>query len=164
MPTLPDLLQALRDAIILVPVLVLATRLVGLRSFSKMSGYDFAITVGFGSILAGTVLSPSTHWASGVVGIVALFIVQVAISYLRVHTNASALIDNDPLLVMENGVFLDHNMTKAKLTRADILGKLREANALSLSQVRAVVFEPTGDISVLHGETLDTDLLNGVGR
>ena len=40
--------------------LILFTRIVGLRSFSKLSSYDLAMTVGIGSILASTVLSKST--------------------------------------------------------------------------------------------------------
>jgi len=37
--------------------LILFTRIVGLRSFSKLSSYDFAMTVAIGSILASTVTS-----------------------------------------------------------------------------------------------------------
>ncbi|MDO6471263.1 YetF domain-containing protein [Maribacter sp. 1_MG-2023] len=32
------------------------------------------------------------------------------------------------------------------------MAKLREANVLQLSQVKAVIFETTGDISVLHSD------------
>ena len=37
--------------------LMLFTRLMGLRSFSKLSSHDFAMTVAIGSILASTVIS-----------------------------------------------------------------------------------------------------------
>ena len=40
------------------------------------------------------------------------------------------------------------------------VAKLREANALNFGQVRAVVLETTGDISVLHGEHLDPAILD----
>lgn len=40
----------------------------------------------------------------------------------------------------------------ALVSQADLMAKLREANVLQLSQVKAVVFETTGDISVLHSE------------
>jgi len=46
------------------------------------------------------------------------------------------------------------------------MGKLREANVLRLSQVRAVVFETTGDISVLHttdNTELDKIIMEDVG-
>ena len=40
------------------------------------------------------------------------------------------------------------------------MGKLREANVLQLSQVKAVIFETTGDISVLHSEDqIDIDAI-----
>lgn len=58
--------------------------------------------------------------------------------------------------------------TEQSLANLGSMAKLREANVLDLSQVRAVVFESTGDIAVLH--TTDSDqelkdwLLEGVGR
>ena len=55
----------------------------------------------------------------------------------------------------------------AGLTEAGESGTLllREANALQLSQVRAVILEDTGDVSVLHGpEEVDDELLEGVRR
>nr|WP_243405031.1 DUF421 domain-containing protein [Pelagivirga sediminicola] len=39
---------------------------------------------------------------------------------------------------------------------------MREANALDLSPVRAVVLETTGSISVLHGDHVDEALFKGV--
>jgi len=42
---------------------------------------------------------------------------------------------------------------------------LREANVLHYGQVKAVVLETTGEISVLHGnEEFDDSLLEGVTR
>ena len=49
------------------------------------------------------------------------------------------------------------------MTRSDVLAKLREANVLAMTDVRAVVLETTGDISVLHGDAqVDDILLAGV--
>lgn len=43
-----------------------------------------------------------------------------------------------------------------------MIAKLRENNVSRLEDVRAVVLETPGDISVLHGEALDDILLDGV--
>ncbi|WP_420433812.1 YetF domain-containing protein [Hyphobacterium sp.] len=49
------------------------------------------------------------------------------------------------------------------MTEADLYAKLREANVLEMSAVRAAVLEQTGDVSVLHGDTsLDNAILDGV--
>jgi uncharacterized membrane protein YcaP (DUF421 family) len=61
--------------------------------------------------------------------------------------------------LMKDGVFLDENLEVTRVTRDDIYAKLREANALRLSEVRAVILEATGDISVLHGNKPDDEIL-----
>jgi uncharacterized membrane protein YcaP (DUF421 family) len=62
-----------------------------------------------------------------------------------------ALVDNPPLLLMAGAQVLHDNLRRARVTEADLRAKLREANVLHPGQVRAVVFESTGDLSVLHG-------------
>ncbi len=61
-----------------------------------------------------------------------------------------------------NQVLHDH-LSRARVTEDDIRGKLREANVLNYGQIRAVVMEQTGDISVLHGDDdFDPSLLSDV--
>ena len=145
---------------------ILFTRIAGKRSFSKMSSFDFAMTVAVGSILASTVLNSSVSLMEGVVGLAAVYILQIIAAFLRRFTFFHQLIDNTPLLLMDGPRILEGNLKKARLTSNDLRAKLREANVINLSQVRAVVFETTGDISVLHttneGEEVEDWLLNDV--
>lgn len=169
LPDLPALYRPFIDAAIIVPFIVLMTRLVGLRSFSKMSGYDFAITVAMGSVVASVVIDPATPFPTAAAALAALFAIQVVLSRLRTSSDAvQDTIDNDPLLLMEGPRILDDNLRRAKMTHGDLMGKLREANVLDFSQIRAVVFETTGDVSVLHGEAggtpLAPQLMEGVRR
>lgn len=145
----------------IVAVIVLA-RLNGLRSFSKMSSFDFALTVAAGSVLATMMTSAETPWP-GLVALTVLFAARYVISAARRHWMwAQKLTDNKPLMLYYEGELLEDNLTIARVTRADLRAKLREANAISEGCVRAVVMEATGDVSVLHGETLDPVLLEGV--
>ncbi|EFL88407.1 DUF421 domain-containing protein [Ahrensia sp. R2A130] len=166
---MPDFIDIILRTIFLVALLILLTRLQGLRSFSKMSGFDFAITVAMGSVLAAGVTTLSTPAWKFAVAFLALFIVQGIIARLRVRwTGFEDTTDNCPMLIMEHGEILTGNLKKAGVTEADLYGKLREANALDLSRVRAVVMEPTGDVSVLHfgadDEAFSDKLLEGVKR
>ncbi len=68
---------------------------------------------------------------------------------------------------MAGDKMIDDNLRKANVTRADVYGKLREANALNYGQVLAVIFETTGDISVLHSSdpdkaTIEPDFVKNV--
>ena len=142
---------------------IVVVRLSGLRSFSKMSSFDFAITIATGSIIA-TTAATSSSLANGALALAVLYLCQWAIAQVRRRTSfGSTVFDNQPLLLMVDGAMIDENLTHARVTRDDVRAKLREANVLRLEDVRAVVLETTGDVTVLHGEgPVDEELLHGV--
>lgn len=147
--------------------LIIYTRIAGLRSFSKMSSFDFAITVAFGSIIASTILVKDPPLLQAMVGLGALYAIQMTVSNLRVNsTKMGKLVDNEPILLMRGTEILHDNLKKAKVTYDDLRSKLREANVTQMHQVHAVVMEATGDISVLHHQDpdhqIDDVLLKGV--
>ena len=158
-------LQIVASAAAILAVVVALIRLNGLRSLSKMSSFDFVVTIAVGSIIASTVLSDSVSPLEGMLGVVALLFSQRLLARARVSANASVLVDNTPVVLMVGERMLDDTLARVRVTRDDIRGKLREANVIELSEVHVVVLESTGDISVLHGsgdKTLDGRLLEGV--
>ncbi len=161
--------QALRMAITSVLAyvsIIIYSRVFGLRSFSKMSGYEFAITVAFGSILASVITSKQPALGVGIFALGILFIIQKLVAVARKRSSwFQHMLDNYPLVLMYEGQFLEDNLNYSQVSKADVLAKLREANVTHLSQVRAVVLESTGDVSVLHGECeqpLDPRLMEDV--
>jgi uncharacterized membrane protein YcaP (DUF421 family) len=146
---------------------IIMTRICGKRSFSKMSSFDFAMTVAVGSIIATTVLSSTVSMLHGIVGLVSVYLLQIGAALARRNKTLRNLMDNSPLLLMDGATILEDNLRKARVTRGDLRSKLREANVTDLSQLKAVVFETTGDISVLHkehGQSLDLWLMKDVMR
>lgn len=134
------------------------TRMFGKRSFSKMSSFDFAMTVAIGSIIATTILSSSVTLVQGVVGLLAVYVFQLIAALLRRYPLFQQLIDNQPLLLMQGENILYDNLRKARVTEGDLRSKLREANVIAFHEIRAVVFETTGDISVLHASDKTKEL------
>ena len=132
------------------------TRIVGLRSFSKMTNFDFVITVASGTVLAG--MGRATDWQGFTQAAVQLVIAKVR----KKSETFEETIQNDPVLLMIDGRFCTEAMSKTRVSRSDIIAKLRESNTMSFDEVRAVVLETTGDISVMHGDNLDPAILEGV--
>lgn len=144
------------SAVVMVAAVIVIIRAVGLRSLSKMSSFDFAVTVAIGSMIA-SVVATSTPVVNGVLGVASLLGVQALVATLRRRASLSAVVDNTPKLLMHDGHFIGSALTR--VTQSDVVAKLRESNVLRLEQVRAVVLETTGDISVLHGDGPVDDML-----
>lgn len=145
------LLAIILTAIGIYMALVILTRISGKRSFSKMSSFDFTMTVSIGSILATVIVSKSVSLQYGIIGLVLIYSLQMVVAAARHWKPIRNLVDNKPTLLMQNGKLIAANLKKCKVTESDVKAKLREANVIQLSEVKAVVFESTGDISVLHG-------------
>ncbi len=128
---------------------ILGTRFLGLRTFAKMSSFDFAATIATGSILAGAATG-GVPLTTGMVAIAVLFLSQGLLAKSREVSVVKNAIDNSPVLLMDGPTVLEDNLHAAKLHTDDLRGKLREANVMRLDQVAYVVLETTGDISVLH--------------
>jgi len=164
-PTIDMAIRALLLAFISMVWVILLVRLIGLRAFSKMTSYDFVMTVATGSLLAGA--AQATSWisfAQALLAMAGLFITQYLIARLRRDSDKfENIIQNEPTLLMFNGKILNNALYRTRVARSDLMAKLREANALDFSKVQAVVLETTGDISVLHGtDKLDTRLLSNI--
>lgn len=142
---------------------IIYTRLNGLRTFSKMTSFDFAMTIAVGSIMGSAALDPESKFLSGLLAIACLVLLQRLVAYGRRFEAIEKLVTNDPLCLLWKGRFLESNLRRSRVTNQDVYAKLREANALNLDQVQAVILETTGDISVLHGDQeLSEDVLTGV--
>ena len=145
---------------------VLLVRIVGLRAFSKMTAFDFVASVATGSLIAqaGT-RSEWSDYLQTLSAIVGVFAVQWLLAKGRQSSDTFAtLIRNKPVLLMKDGEFLEAAMTATRVSRANVLEKLRVASVDAPSKVKAVVLETTGDISVMKGDDFDERLLEGVER
>lgn len=151
------------SAVVIFLWLLVTVRVTGLRTFSKMASVDFAVTIATGTVVASTVTSASTTVVQGAVALAALLGIQAGFAVLRRRAGWSSVLENTPTLLMAGPDLLHDNLRRTRVSVDDVKAKLREANVLRYDQVRAVVLETTGDISVLHGDVaLELDLVRGV--
>jgi len=154
-----DLVVLLVAALSVYAIVIVYIRIAGLRSMSKMSSFDFIMTVAAGAVVGSTAMTTGTL-AEGATALAILFGLQVAIAYGRRHFSLGQVVDNTPLLLMNGDQIVREHLDRARITEAELHAKLRESNVLNYTQVKAVVLETTGDVSVLHGDVeLDTDVL-----
>lgn len=165
-PTLDIFLRGLVLTALAMCWVVLLVRVNGLRSFSKMTNFDFVMTVAVGSLLAGA--SQSTQWSAfgqTLTAMAALFLVQYLTARFRKASDTfEQVMQNKPIVLMRDGQIIHQALAATRVAKSDLIAKLREANVLDFSEVRAVILETTGDISVLHGDTCSEQMLQGTER
>ena len=147
-----DVGVACARALLAFGMVLIFSRLVGLRSYAKMSSTDFITTLAIGSVTAAIVMNLTTSLVAGAVALGTLYAAQWASAWLERFDSVERVINNQPMLLMVGDEMIDEHLRRVNCTPTDVYGKLREANVTSRDQILAVVFETTGDISVLHGD------------
>jgi len=162
------ILQMCAAAVCIYLYIIFVTRVTGKRTFAKMTSFDFAVTIAMGSLLADAVNKPVSNLMPAIVSLALLAGLQAIFAKILSNSDtAQKAITNTPILLMKDGVVLTENLNKALVSKEDLMGKLREANVIQLSEVKAVVFETTGDISVLHTSDsiqIDAEIMQDVSN
>ncbi|AFL82569.1 putative membrane protein [Aequorivita sublithincola DSM 14238] len=149
--SLPIIAKVFITVLAIFALVILITRISGLRTFAKISSFDFASTIAIGSIIASIILNPSNSILKGGFALASIVLFQSLFTYLIRKVPAfEELVTNKPMLIMKDGVILTENLHKTNLSEENLIAKLREANVIDFDEVRAVVLESTGDVSVLH--------------
>ncbi|MEQ9438222.1 MAG: DUF421 domain-containing protein [Cyclobacteriaceae bacterium] len=144
-----NLLRVGLSCLVFYVIVIVASKLAGLRSFSTFSTFDFLITLAMGALLATTIVSKEVSIVEGSAALVGLYILQMLIAWLRQKWSfVRKLIDNPPVLLMRDGQVLYKNLKRVKITEDELKSKLRQQSILHYDQVKAVVLESSGDISI----------------
>jgi uncharacterized membrane protein YcaP (DUF421 family) len=159
-PGWTDVAVVATSGLVIYAAVIGANRLNGLRTFAKMSGYDFAATVAIGSIMASVTLTRSTSLASGLVAVGTVVAAQRLLTALRRRRAVLRVVDNAPALLVHDGCVLTDQLRRNGIAPADLREKVRAAGATGVDEVAAVVLETSGDVSVILGDAsaLDSEL------
>lgn len=165
---LPDLPDALVRGVVLSGIglawVIILVRLVGTRTLSKMTAFDFVVTLATGSLLATAGASSSwSGFVQALAAIASLIGTQCALASIRRRSRrVKRLLGNKPSLLVRDGRFLDKALRHARISRDEIIAKLREADIAGLEKVTAIVLETTGDISILTADSMGEKILADV--
>lgn len=145
--------------------LVTVLRIAGKRALAKLNAFDFVVTVAFGSTLATVLLSKQVALIEGVLAFVMLGLLQWIVSRLSIASGPfRRLVRSRPRLLLEHGQFCDEPMADERVTRSEVDAAIRKAGFSCRADVRAVVLETDGSLSVLAETGAPADVLADVRR
>ena len=124
-------------------------RISGKRTLAKLNAFDFVVTVALGSTLSYMMLA----MVPLVEGSIVLFLI-IILQYIFAWTARSSkkmerLINAVPSLIYYDGVFIEKTMAKEAITKGEIFSTIRKSGIDQIEDVKAVVMELNGQITVV---------------
>jgi uncharacterized membrane protein YcaP (DUF421 family) len=156
--TWQDLVRVAVMAATAYAALILVLRIAGKRALAKLNIFGFAVTVAFGSILATIPLSEDVSLSEGTLALAMLALLQWAVAKAsRRWTPFRALVRAKPRLLLYRGEMIEAALGRERVTEGEIFQAVRGEGIGSLANVRAVILETEGSISVIPESAADDE-------
>jgi uncharacterized membrane protein YcaP (DUF421 family) len=129
---------------------VILLRIAGKRTTMAMTTFDFVSTVAMATIIGSTIVSPSVSLIEGLTAITALVGVQWVVGSASARSERIRhVITGSPVLLFRQGSFLDENLRAERMSREQLLQKVRAAGHVNTGTVEAIYVESAGTVSVI---------------
>lgn len=134
-------------------VLFVFIRISGKRTLSKLTAFDFVVTVSLGSILSSMMLGKSPI-LEGAVALIVVIGLQYVLAYsAKKSTSLEKVLNSKPTLLYYQGSFIEEAMDREVVTREEVFAAVREFRMHNMAEVLAVVMEINGELTVVKKES-----------
>ena len=131
--------------------LYLLFRFTGKRSLSRATTFDFVLLLIIAQTTQQALLGYDYSVTNAFVLISTLLGIDIGLSlWKRFLRERNRLVDGTPLIIVEDGRYLEERMHKARIDKEDVLAAARERSGLErIDQVKYAVLERHGVISII---------------
>lgn len=130
-------------------VLILSIRLMGKRQIGEMEPSEFVVTMLVANLAAIPMQDGGIPLFSGLVPILTVLAVELVLSGLTMRSIVfRRMLCGKPVILIDNGVIVQENMRRTRVTLDELMGQLREKDVLSVRAVQFAILETNGNLSV----------------
>ena len=131
--------------------LMIILRVAGKRSLAQITTFDFVLLLIIGEATQQALLGQDFSMTNAIIVIVTLVGLDIGLSLIKRYSKTiDKVLDDVPLVIVEDGVALKDRMAKARVDEEDVLSAARHLQGLErLDQIRYAVLERSGGISIV---------------
>ncbi len=140
----------LRAALVYLILLVLF-RITGKRSLAQTTTFDFVLLLIVSEAIQQAMLAQDDSMTNAFLIVATLLGIDIALSLIKEKSKTlEKLIDDVPLVLVDDGKPLRDRMEKARVDEEDILSSARQLQGLErMDQIKYAVLERSGGISIV---------------
>jgi uncharacterized membrane protein YcaP (DUF421 family) len=131
---------------------LLALRVGERRTLAQWTIIDFATAVAMGAIIGRTAIAGTQSYLTGAVAVCTLVLIHRAASLLRLRPLLAKVFDHRVRVLVSDGKLRARELRKCGLTDGDLFTQLRQRGVFAVEDVRYVLYEPKGSITIVPRE------------
>lgn len=137
-------------ALLMYLVALIGLRFSERRTLAQWRLIDFATAVAMGAIIGRTIVADSQSLVTGAVALVVLVALHRLISVARFLQPVSLTLDHRVRVLVVHGELRRAELRRCGLTDDDLYSQLRQQGVQRLAELRYVIYEPAGELSLVR--------------
>lgn len=131
-------------------LLYLLIRLLGKRELAQMTPFELVLMVVMGDLIQQGVTHNDFSLTGGLLAIGTFAFGALVLSWTTyLFPKAQNILEGSPRVIVRDGVIIEENLRRDRLTRDEILSEMRLAGIGRLGDVEWAILEPQGKISFI---------------
>ncbi len=131
--------------------LLVAFRLAGKRQLGQMTAFDLVVLLIISNVVQNAVIGNDNSLGGGLFGATAIFLLNGLVAWLTFRfKRVERLVEHAPTVLVKRGRILRENLQKERLSLPEFRAALRREGVVSLKDVRYVILEEDGHLSVVR--------------
>jgi uncharacterized membrane protein YcaP (DUF421 family) len=141
-------------AVIVYFVLLILFRIGGKRSLAQITTFDFVLLLIISEAVQQALIANDNSMMNSLVLVLTFFVADIGMSLLKGKSALfERLIDDVPLILVEDGKPIQERLRKERVDENDILASARMSQGLErMDQIKYAVLERSGGISIIPKE------------
>lgn len=131
-------------------VAVLGLRVAQRRTLAQWTAIDFAASVAVGAIVGRTAVASQQGFLVGVVALATILGAHSLAMFGRFNRLIAKLVDHRVRVLVDHGTLRRDQLRLCGLTDNDLISKLRELGVHRLEDLRYVLYETKGELTVVR--------------
>jgi uncharacterized membrane protein YcaP (DUF421 family) len=128
--------------------ILLLTRIVGRRELSSLEPFDLVLLVVLGDLVQQGVTQSDYSFTGLMIAGGTIALLQTVVSWVGFRSKRAGLVlDGDPIVVVQDGQFIDNNMRRERLREEEVLESALKQGIGSLEVVSWGILETSGEIN-----------------
>jgi uncharacterized membrane protein YcaP (DUF421 family) len=123
------------------------------RTLAQWTLIDFVAAIAVGAIVGRTATAPNGSWITGAVALATIIAVHRLMSLLRFRPLFNKLTDHRIRVLVADGRLRRGQLRLCGLTDNDVLCELRQRGIFDLANVRYLLYETKGGLTVVRRDT-----------
>lgn len=152
----PDLGIVAGKAALMYAVAVCGLRIGQRRTLAQWTIIDFVTAVAIGAVVGRTAIAANQSLATGGAALLSLIAAHQLVSLLRLHPRLRPLFDHPVRVLVHDGTLRRGELRRCGLTDDDVSAHLRQHGIVDLDQVKYLIYEAAGQLSIVRRDTLPT--------